>query len=175
MHLRTLFLSISNNPITHRLCFCRMCRTCRQNCRIVKFDFQCGILYHDYVNSTALTKPDLSNIFIHVPEVITKLYLFSVCFFNPGLYRSTGFNGLDTWPITIKKATSMNCPIVITSYTEVESPRDLERIQKESDRPLSIAQTPHINPFASQRPERNFISDEIAPMIFKNFYCFCVK
>lgn len=69
----------------------------------------------------------------------------------------------------------MKCPIVVTSYTEIESPRDLERLQKESDRPLSVVQSPHINPFASQRPERNFISDEIAPMIFKNFFCFCVK
>lgn len=135
----------------------RMCRTCRQNCRIVKFDFQCGKLYHDYANSSAFAKPDL------------------VCFFNPGLYRTTGFNGLDTWPLTIKSATSMNCPVVVTSYTEVESPRDLDRIQKESDRPLTVVQSPHINPFASQRPERNFISDEVAPMIFKNFFCFSVK
>ncbi|XP_037033646.1 titin-like [Bradysia coprophila] len=135
----------------------RMCRTCRQNCRIVKFDFQCGMLYHDYANSSAFTKPDL------------------VCFFNPGLYRTTGFNGLDTWPLTIKSAASMNCPILVTSYTEVESPRDFDRIQKESDRPLTVVQPSHINPFASQRPERNFISDEVAPMIFKNFFCFCVK
>lgn len=100
---------------------------------------------------------------------------FPVCFFNPGLYRTTGFNGLDTWPLTIKSATSMNCPIAVTSYTEFESPRDLERIQKESDRPLTVVQPPQTNPFASQRPERNFISDEVAPMIFKNFFCFCVK
>lgn len=36
-----------------------MCRTCRQNCRIVKFDFQCAKLYHDYVNSSSFKKPDL--------------------------------------------------------------------------------------------------------------------
>lgn len=40
--------------------FCRMCRTCRQHCRIVKFDFQCAKLYHDYAKSTAYSKPDLS-------------------------------------------------------------------------------------------------------------------
>lgn len=38
----------------------RMCRICRQNCRIVKFDFRCGTLYHDYVNSAAFKKPNLS-------------------------------------------------------------------------------------------------------------------
>lgn len=39
----------------------RMCRTCRQNCRIVKFDFQCAKLYHDYANSSVYKTPDLSN------------------------------------------------------------------------------------------------------------------
>lgn len=38
----------------------RMCRTCRQHCRIVKFDFQCAKFYHDYAKSTAYSKPDLS-------------------------------------------------------------------------------------------------------------------
>lgn len=98
-----------------------------------------------------------------------------VCFYNPGLYRATGFNGLDTWPDTIKAAVSFDCPVTVTSYTEIESPRDLDRLQKEAGRDLQIIQAPHINPFASQRPERNFISDEIAPMIFKNFYCFTCK
>lgn len=50
---------LKHEPYITFLC-CRMCRTCRQNCRIVKFDFQCGILYHDYANSSAFTKPDLS-------------------------------------------------------------------------------------------------------------------
>lgn len=37
-----------------------MCRACRQNCRIVKFDFQCAKFYHDYAKSSSYTKPDLS-------------------------------------------------------------------------------------------------------------------
>lgn len=69
----------------------------------------------------------------------------------------------------------MNCPILVTSYTELESPRDLERLQLEADRSLEIVQPPQVNSFSSQRPERNFISDEIAPMIFKNYYVFIVK
>lgn len=47
---------LQNYHIRH---LCRMCRTCRQNCRIVKFDFQCAKLYHDYVNSSSFKKPDL--------------------------------------------------------------------------------------------------------------------
>lgn len=59
---RKIFNSIANAKI----CFFsslfsnRMCRVCRQNCRIVKFDFQCAKLYHDYAKSSAYMKPDLS-------------------------------------------------------------------------------------------------------------------
>lgn len=101
--------------------------------------------------------------------------IFAVCFFNAGLYRTTGFNGTDTWPASIKAAANLNCPILVTSYTELESPRDLERLQSEAGRVFEIVQPPQVNTFSSQRPERNFISDEIAPMIFKNYYVFIVK
>lgn len=133
-----------------------MCRTCRQSCRAVKFDFQCKKFYHDYCGSSNFTKPDL------------------LCFYNPGLHRSTGYNGFDSWPKTIKSATSQGVPIAVTAYTELEAPLDLDRIRKESTHDLTIVQEPTINPYASQRPERNFISDEIAPMIFKNYYYFVV-
>ena len=52
---------------------------------------------------------------------------------------------------------------------------DLARLEKESKRELKIIHAPAINPFASQRPDRNFISDEIVPMIFKNYFLFIVK
>lgn len=164
-----------------------MCRSCRLNCRIVKFDFQCGKLYHEYAKTSSFTKPDLSKIlnwFFSHPNInfdLIKFVLFlTVCFYNPGLYRTTGFNGIDTWPETIRVAVSLCCPIVVTSYTEFESPRDLERLQSEAaklsnQRELIIISPPKLNPFSSQRPERNFVSDEMAPMIFKNFYFFVVK
>lgn len=82
---------------------------------------------------------------------------------------------MDTWPDTIESAVSLKCPIVVTSYTEVESPNDLERMQKDAKQELEIVQSPAANPYTSQRPERNFISDEIAPMIFKNYYCFIIQ
>lgn len=101
--------------------------------------------------------------------------MITVCFFNPGLHRSTGFNELDTWPETIRSAVSYDCPIIVTSYTEVESPLDFARLEKECNKTLNVLKSPDVNPFSSYRPERNFISDEIAPMIFKNYYCFIVK
>ncbi|KAL1398746.1 hypothetical protein pipiens_008716 [Culex pipiens pipiens] len=134
-----------------------MCRRCRLQCRVVKFDFQCRRFYHDYWQDTPSPSPDL------------------ICFFNPGLHRSTGFGSLDTWPKTIAAATGAGCPLVVTAYTEYECPLDLARLRKESKRTLELVQPPEPNPFASQRPERNFISEQIAPMIFKNFYYFVVK
>jgi mitochondrial splicing suppressor protein 51 len=136
-----------------------MCRHCRQKSppRAVKFDFQCQTFYHDFANSAAYTKPDL------------------ICFFNPGLHRHTGYSNYDTWPRTIKAATASKQPIIVTAYTKLEVPLDLERLDQESDRTLTIVQEPTLNRFASQRPERNFISDELSPMIFKNYYYFVVK
>uniref|UniRef100_A0A1B0DNX5 Uncharacterized protein n=1 Tax=Phlebotomus papatasi TaxID=29031 RepID=A0A1B0DNX5_PHLPP len=160
LELRVVFigpeLNAENLPLDI-LSRIRMCRTCRQSCRGVKFDFQCGKLYHDYTKQPVFTKPDL------------------ICFFNPGLYRTTGFSGQDTWPDTIKAATSMNCPILVTSYTEFESPQDLAQLHRNSTRPLNLIQAPAVNPFSSQRPERNFISDEVSPMIFKNYFAFIVS
>lgn len=90
----------------------------------------------------------------------------------------TGFSGMDTWPETITTSLQLNCPIVVTSYTEVESPMDFAQIKKFASartQPLQVIHPPSRNPFASQRPERNFISDDVAPMIFKNYYYFVVK
>lgn len=99
----------------------------------------------------------------------------TVCFLNPGLHRSTGFKELDTWPDTIQAATAIKCPILVTSYTELESPQDFSRLETESTRKLNIIQAPELNPYSSLRPERNFISDEAVPMIFKNYYFFIVS
>lgn len=91
----------------------------------------------------------------------------------------TGYSGQDTWPETIQSSLRFDCPVVVTSYTEFESPLDMAQIQKVANdmlgRTLDVLQAPSVNPFASQRPERNFISDDVAPMIFKNYYHFVVK
>lgn len=155
-----------------------MCRNCRQRARNVKFNFH-RTLYHDYAKSPLFTKPDLSEFkslkFNKMNFSLTNVFL--VCYFNPGLYRMTGFNGLDTWPDTVK-ASLQYCPIVVTSYSALESPLDLAQVQRlatDAGKTLEIIEKSTINPFASQRPERNFISDHDLPMIFKNFYFFVVK
>lgn len=98
-----------------------------------------------------------------------------MCFFNAGLYRATGYQWEDTWPETILKASQLKVPIVVTAYTEYEMPLDMARLVQESSRPLNVILPPIINPFTSIKPERNFISDHEAPLIFKNYYCFIVE
>ncbi|XP_052861405.1 uncharacterized protein LOC128268377 [Anopheles cruzii] len=159
--LRVVFigpeLNVENLPIDV-ISRIRMCRTCRLKCRVVAFDFQSRMMYHEYRSSPQRYRaPDL------------------ICFFNPGLHRTTGYAGVDSWPRTIRDATGAGCPIVVTSYTELESPLDLQRLVQESVRPLQIIQGPTVNPYGSKRPDRNFISDETAPMIFKNYYYFLVQ
>lgn len=106
---------------------------------------------------------------------LLELFLLPVCFFNPGLYRSEGFGNEDTWPETIKSASDMKCSVVVTSYTRYESPLDMCRFIDESDRRLNIIVPPTVNPFSSEKPERNFISDEDAPLMFKNYYYFVLE
>lgn len=134
----------------------RPCRACRQNCRAVKFDFQSRTLYHTYARSSAFSKPNL------------------ICFFNPGLYRTTAADGEDAWPETITAAVAQNCPIVVTSYTEMEAPLDFERLITICDH-VKIVQMPAKNPFKAVKPERNFMSEEVQPLMFKNYYYFIVQ
>lgn len=81
----------------------------------------------------------------------------------------------DTWPETILAAANLHVPIVVTAYTEYESPLDMSRFAEECQRKLRLIQPPSQNPFASVKPERNFISDDEAPLMFKNYYCFVVE
>lgn len=53
-----------------------MCRVCRQSCRGVKFDFQCGLLYHDYCKLPGFVKPDLGKITIFCPFKHFLIILF---------------------------------------------------------------------------------------------------
>lgn len=98
-----------------------------------------------------------------------------VCFFNAGLHRITGFNNEDSWPETIKAAAKMECPVVVSAYTKYECPLDFLRYKSECERSIRVILPPVKNPFSSRKPERNFISDNEAPLIFKNFYCFVVQ
>ncbi|XP_014223049.2 uncharacterized protein LOC106649869 [Trichogramma pretiosum] len=129
----------------------KLCTSCRTKGRTIDIIFHCGKLYHQVEND----KPDL------------------ICLFNPGLYRTTGFANQDTWPLTIEKFCNYGVPILITSYTEVELPRDLQRIR--DIREAQVECEPRRNPFASLKPERNFVSDDVAPLIYKNYFLSVVK
>ncbi|CAD7006307.1 unnamed protein product [Ceratitis capitata] len=148
-------LSQGNVPFA-QLTKTKCCRSCRKLQRNVSYRFQ-NQLYHDYFNLPTYLPPDL------------------ICFFNAGLYRYNGFQMEDTWPETIRIATNLKCPIAVTSYTAYEAPLDISRLMQESSRKLNVVLPPILNPFASQKPERNFISDEDAPLMFKNYYCFVVE
>lgn len=162
--------------------FSRCCRSCRKMGRTVNNHFK-NQLYHNYCGQkNDFLQPDLGKIFLQlikncvilhflISVVITK----TVCFFNAGLYRSTGYHLEDTWPETILAAASLKCPVVVTSYTKYEAPLDMTRFLQESNRHINIVLPPIVNPFASEKPERNFISDEDAPLIFKNYYCFVIE
>uniref|UniRef100_A0A0A1X0N1 Zinc finger MYND domain-containing protein 17 n=1 Tax=Zeugodacus cucurbitae TaxID=28588 RepID=A0A0A1X0N1_ZEUCU len=148
-------LNPSNVPF-EQLSKTKCCRSCRKSQRTVNYRFQ-NQLYHEYFNLPTFMPPDL------------------ICFFNAGLYRYNGFQMEDTWPETIRIATNIKCPIVVTSYTAYEAPLDILRLLQESSRRLNVILPPTLNPFASKKPERNFISDEEAPLMFKNYYCFLVE
>lgn len=135
----------------------RVCKTCRQNCCGIRFDFQCKKFYHDYCESSAFVKPDF------------------ICFFNPALHRS-GFCGFDTWPKTIVAALKTGSPILITATTENECYLDLNRIKRVTNNEIEILIPPLKNPYASRRPERNFASeDNEDPIMFKNNYLFVIS
>uniref|UniRef100_A0A1B0AQV9 Uncharacterized protein n=1 Tax=Glossina palpalis gambiensis TaxID=67801 RepID=A0A1B0AQV9_9MUSC len=134
----------------------KCCRFCRKNKRTVSYYFAANI-YHEYCRTVDFLKPHL------------------ICFFNAGLYRSTGYKMEDTWPETILTASQLKVPVVVTAYTEYEMPLDLSRFLQESNRHLNVILPPHLNPFASVKPERNFISDDEVPLMFKNYYCFVVE
>lgn len=134
----------------------RMCNQCRQNCCGIRYDFQCKKFYHDYCESAAYVKPDL------------------VCFFNPAIYRP-GFRGFDTWPRSVEAALLTGAPVVITAATEDECYLDLNRIKKITNDDIVILLPPIKNPYRSTRPERNFASDDVDSIMFKNNYLFAIS
>uniref|UniRef100_A0A1B0CJD5 MYND-type domain-containing protein n=1 Tax=Lutzomyia longipalpis TaxID=7200 RepID=A0A1B0CJD5_LUTLO len=56
-------------------------------------------------------------------DILSRIRMCRTCRQSCRGVKATGFSGLDTWPETIKVTTSLNCPIVVTSYTELEARR----------------------------------------------------
>jgi len=133
------------------------CKKCRSTNRAVNFIFECRTYYHDYCNSRHFITPSI------------------IGFFNPTFHhlRASKF---DKWAPTVTAAMEQKCPIVVTSYTEYEAPLDLAFLEEQaSSFDYEVVQAPAINPFGSKKPERNFVSDEVVPLIFKNFAYFVVR
>lgn len=133
----------------------KTCNYCRISGRRINVIFNQGKLYHEIEKTTIIQKPDI------------------VCLFNPGLYRKTGFNGNDTWPLTIKKFCQLKSPIVITAYTEKEIPQDIAAIKSVCN--INIIMEPQKNPYATLKPDRNFVSDDTAPLMYKNHFISIIK
>ncbi|OAD56483.1 hypothetical protein WN48_03170 [Eufriesea mexicana] len=135
----------------------KVCKKCKSTGRAVVVSFKQEMLYHDLIRDTSecLSKPDL------------------ICVYNPGLYRKTGFEGKDTWLETIKEFCKTSIPVTVTSYTEDEMHWEITRINSIAD--IEILLQPYRNPFSSVKPDRNFVSDDTNPLIYKNYYIAIVK
>lgn len=157
-HLRLMFigpeLQLPMVPL-NLLTAIRMCSACKLSDRRVDVSFYPGKFYHDFYRSERFVAPHI------------------VCLFNPGLYRETGFQGRDTWPETIEKICEIKVPVCVTSYTKHEIPREMSRIKSIAD--VETILEPRRNPFASIKPDRNFVSDDTVPLIYKNYYLAIVK
>ncbi|XP_014262423.1 uncharacterized protein LOC106674299 [Cimex lectularius] len=127
-------------------------RTISHDGRILSITFH-QLLYHEFKGE----RPDL------------------VCAFNPGLYRTAGFDGKDTWSASINEMFSFpGVPVLITAYTVKEIKLDFARV-KQSVKGIKIVIEPSINHFSSRRPLMNFVSDETSPVVYKNAYFMVLK
>ncbi|XP_076176954.1 uncharacterized protein LOC143151555 [Ptiloglossa arizonensis] len=135
----------------------KLCSECRSNGKSVIVLFRPERLYHELVRDET--------------ERVVPADL--ICAFNAGLYRNTGYAGTDTWLETIREFCKTPTPLVVTSYTGDEVVWDLARIQSVYD--VEVLSTPRRNPFASIKPDRNFVSDDTMPLIYKNYYFAIVR
>ncbi|XP_014363764.2 uncharacterized protein LOC106715042 [Papilio machaon] len=131
----------------------RLCENCRVNKRRVTFSFHDKKSYHEYWASDDFTIPDI------------------VCAFNPNIHRSSLYNGVEVWSSTINCIFKQKIPFLITSSTMRELKDDLETIKNNTEVDYKVISDVKLNPFASVRPDRNFITDDETPLLFKN-YCF---
>ncbi|XP_043252939.1 uncharacterized protein LOC122397683 [Colletes gigas] len=148
-------LRLPSGVIANLLSKVKLCSVCKSSKRSVTVLFRQEWIYHELVRNEHVDEPDL------------------ICAFNPGLYRSTGFAGEDTWPETIREFCKSSVPVVVTSYTADEIHWEITRIKSISD--VDVLLEPRRNPFASVKPDRNFVSDDTNPLIYKNYYVTVVK
>jgi splicing suppressor protein 51 len=100
-----------------------------------------------------------------------------VCAFNSGLYRNTGFKGLDSWGPSLIPMLNMNpgAPLLLTAYTHMESQLDVQRLKEIFLNNLQVVQQPLKNPYASIFPNHNLVSEHECPVAFRNYYLAIVR
>ncbi|KAG6451726.1 hypothetical protein O3G_MSEX007328 [Manduca sexta] len=130
----------------------RLCENCHQNKRRVIFSFQDKLSYQEYRTSDDFIYPDI------------------VCAFNASINRSS-YYPKDQWPGIISSVMRLRSPFLITSHTPTELHRDLIKVKECGE--VKVMVEPQRNYFASVRPDRNFITDDETPLLFKN-QCFAV-
>ncbi|CAB3240417.1 unnamed protein product [Arctia plantaginis] len=151
--LRVVLINYNLNPSNlplELLGKIKLCDQCRQDKRRVVMHFQDKRTYADYKTSEDFITPDL------------------ICAFNPSIQRSSVYNGKDPWPSTINVILKQKTPFIITSYSITELNKDCIRIKECSEVELKFICEPKLNCFASVRPDRNFITDDETPLLFKN-------
>ena len=151
--LKIIFIGpelVLSNVLKNFLKLIKMCDSCIKKNKKILYEFHEKKCYHEYVKSSQYTKPDI------------------ICAFNAGMYRITGFNGEDTWGLSIQEMIKSKVPLLITEYTSIELNYDLKRIQNSI--PINIVIPPSQNPFASLKPSLNFVSEEEIPLIYKNYF-----
>uniref|UniRef100_A0A2A4JYP6 MYND-type domain-containing protein n=1 Tax=Heliothis virescens TaxID=7102 RepID=A0A2A4JYP6_HELVI len=156
--LRVVLINYNLNPSNlplELLGKIKLCDNCRQSNRRVVFSFQDKRTYADYKSSEDFVVPDI------------------VCAFNPSIQRSSVYNGKDPWPSAINAILKLKVPFIITGYTITELHKDCIRIKECFETGYNFIAEPKYNNFASVRPDRNFISDDEMPLLFKN-YCFAI-
>ncbi|CAL7937308.1 unnamed protein product [Xylocopa violacea] len=130
----------------------KVCNACQAAGKTVRVSFKPETLYHEFVSRD---EPDL------------------ICAFNPGLYRKTGFAGRDTWFETIRVFCGKSVPVAVTSYTADEMLWEIARINSVAN--VEVLLEPRQNPYASIKPDRNFVTDNSNPLIYKNYHIVVIK
>ncbi|XP_026748532.2 uncharacterized protein LOC113509395 [Galleria mellonella] len=156
--LRMVLIAPDLNPSNLPLDLLRkvkLCDDCQRSKRQIVFNFEDKKTYHQYYDSIDFTSPDI------------------VCAFNPSIQRSSTYTGTDLWSSTIKCILKIKTPFVLTAYSLDELRRDLARVEEICGQDLNMVADARRNPFASVRPDRNFITDDEMPLLFKN-YCFSI-
>ncbi|XP_068624189.1 enolase-phosphatase E1-like [Battus philenor] len=127
-----------------------LCENCRTNKRRLQFSFQDKKSYKEYWSGDEFIVPDI------------------VCAFNPSIYRSSMYIGSEYWSTNINCIFKQKVPFVLTSHSLEELTRDLASIDSCSEASYKVLIGPKLNPFGSVRPDRNFVTDDETPLVFKN-------